>query len=158
MRSIPDCLLLTAVFRPSPNALGSLAGLTRRHTAVMRDHKSLVAWQRAHGVVLTVLRICRTYWQPHAAAVFSQLQRSALSVQLNIAEGHALKTPRRFKNHLTIAYGSVVETIELLELALEANLVPQTVGQPALSASIETRRLLLGLIKKYGKDNKTGSE
>jgi len=66
----------------------------------VRDHKSLVAWQPAHAVVVVVLRCCREYWRPDAAAVFTQLQRSALSVQLNIAEGHALRTAARFRNHL----------------------------------------------------------
>ena len=80
--------------------------------------------------------------------VFHQLQRASLSVQLNIAEGHALKGPRRFRNHLTIAYGSVVETVELLELARKANLMPGEVTEPVLSTAIETRRPLLGLIRR----------
>ncbi len=118
----------------------------------MRDHKSLLAWQRAHAVALAVLQACRRYWRPHASAVFSQLQRASLSVQLNIAEGHALKTRSRFRNHLTIAYGSAVETVELLELALEAKLVPRRLGESALAMSIETRKLLLGLLKKYNSE------
>lgn len=115
----------------------------------MRDHKSLPARQRAHAVALAVLHACRRYWRPDASAVFSQLQRASLSVQLNIAEGHALKTRSRFRNHLTIGYGSAVETVELLELALEAGLVPRRVGESVLATSIETRKLLLGLLRKY---------
>jgi four helix bundle protein len=53
-----------------------------------------------------------------------QLQRAALSVQLNIAEGYALKSSRRFRNHLDIAYGSAVETAELLDLTSELGLFP----------------------------------
>jgi four helix bundle protein len=81
--------------------------------------------------------------------VFAQLQRSSLSVQLNIAEGHALRSASRFGYHLTIAYGSAVETIELLELGLEENLFPANVGRPILEASIEARGYLLGLMKRY---------
>ncbi len=32
----------------------------------------------------------RSHWKPHASALFDQLQRAALSVQCNIAEGYAL--------------------------------------------------------------------
>src|SRR5690242_3036568 len=52
----------------------------------------------------------------------SGFQRSSLSVQLNIAEGYSL--PRRFRSHLEIAYGSAVETGDLLELALEEGVIP----------------------------------
>ena len=79
----------------------------------MRDHKSLVAWQVANDVVRGVLRACRFRWRPYAAALFDQLQRSSLSVQLNIAEGYALREHRRFCYHLRVAYGSAVETGDL---------------------------------------------
>ena len=52
----------------------------------MRDHKSLLAWQEARKVVQAVFEGSRTCWKPYAAAVFAQLQRACLSVQLNIAE------------------------------------------------------------------------
>src|SRR3989304_5520179 len=106
----------------------------------MRDHKSLLAWQRARTVTLIVLQAGKTHWTPHSAA--------ALSTQLNIAEGHALRAGR-WRDHLVIAYGSAVETIELLELALDCDLIPKDMVQPALSAGIETRALLPGLIRKY---------
>src|SRR5215216_4389644 len=76
----------------------------------MRDHKSLHAWQEARGVVLGVIDLARTAWKPYAAALFSQLQRASLSVQLNIAEGYAYATSPSFTRHLAIAYGSAVET------------------------------------------------
>jgi four helix bundle protein len=80
----------------------------------MRDHKSLLAWQEANAVARTVMLATRAIRHP----CIDQLQRAALSVQLNIAEGYALKSPKRFRNHLDIAYGSAVETAELLELSL----------------------------------------
>ena len=36
-------------------------------------------------------------------------------MQLNIAEGYALSSPPLFYRHLRIAYGSAIETNELLE-------------------------------------------
>jgi four helix bundle protein len=115
----------------------------------VRDHKSLVAWQVANEVARAVLRMCRAEWKPHAAAVFGQLQRASLSVQLNIAEGHALKTNRALRQHLRIAYGSAVETTELLELALAEKLVSAEALDPALANSRRSERLLLGLLHKY---------
>ena len=65
----------------------------------------------------------RTNWKPYAAALFSQLQRASLSVQLNIAEGYAYADSPCFTRHLSIAYGSAVETGDLLEIALEAKVL-----------------------------------
>ncbi|HTL04435.1 MAG TPA: four helix bundle protein, partial [Gemmatimonadales bacterium] len=80
----------------------------------MRDHKSLLAWQEALRLSKAVLKLTRQYWTPYASELFRQLQRSALSIQLNIAEGHALGDRGRFGNHLSVAYGSATETAELL--------------------------------------------
>jgi four helix bundle protein len=56
-------------------------------------------------------------------SAFAQLQRASLSVQLNIAEGYAFGDSPSFTRHLAIAYGSAVETGELLEVALEAHVI-----------------------------------
>jgi four helix bundle protein len=115
----------------------------------MRDHKSLKAWVEARNICLAVLRASRLYWTPHAAELFRQLQRSALSIQLNIAEGHALGDRGRFGNHLAVAYGSATETSELLELALQDGILPQEVAEPLLNSTHQCERLLVGLLKRY---------
>ena len=113
----------------------------------MRDHRSLQAWQEARTVVRGSLEVARTSWKPYAAALFSQLQRASLSVQLNIAEGYAYADSPSFTRHLTIAYGSAVETGELLEIALDAEIVPLTPRKELLARNQRSQRLLLGLLK-----------
>jgi len=98
-------------------------------------------------VVLGTLEVARSSWKPYAAALFSQLQRASLSVQLNIAEGYAYANSPSFTRHLAIAYGSAVETGELLETALDAQLVAATVGKQLLTRNQRSQRLLLGLLK-----------
>jgi len=115
----------------------------------MRDHKTLLAWQEAHEVARAALRSCRTRWKPHAAALLGQLQRASLSVQLNIAEGYALRSRRRFHYHLQVAYGSAVETAELVELAIEEGILPDSEGQAILARCRRTQSLLLGLVRRY---------
>ena len=82
----------------------------------MRDHRSLIAWQRARGFVLAVQRVTTRLWRPALAHFIDQLRRSALSVQLNIAEGYGLATPLLFRKHLTISYGSSIEAVDVLDL------------------------------------------
>jgi four helix bundle protein len=107
----------------------------------------LHAWQEARAVVLGSIELARDCWKPYAAALFSQLQRASLSVQLNIAEGYAFGRSPTFIRHLRIAYGSAVETGELLETALKANLIPVDSGVRLLTHNRRSQRLLLGLLR-----------
>jgi four helix bundle protein len=114
----------------------------------MRDHTSLRAWQEAHAVSVEVIRLSKTSWRPYAAALFGQLQRSSLSVQLNIAEGYTFGESPTFTRHLGIAYGSAVETGELLRLLVETHVVEEELVKPLLQRTDETQRILLGLLKR----------
>jgi four helix bundle protein len=110
----------------------------------MRDHKTLLAWQEANGIVRAVMIATRGRRHP----CVDQLQRSALSVQLNIAEGYALKSSKRFRNHLDIAYASAVETTELLELSSDLELFPVDNLAAVIQRGKRCQSLLLGLIKR----------
>ncbi|MGH7510155.1 MAG: four helix bundle protein [Gemmatimonadales bacterium] len=114
----------------------------------MRDHTSLYAWQEAHATSLAVIRLSKSSWKPYAAALFTQLQRASLSVQLNIAEGYTYGDSPSFTRHLGIAYGSAVETGELLQLAAEAHVLDEELFRELLERVRRTERLLLGMLKK----------
>jgi four helix bundle protein len=108
----------------------------------------LHSWQEARGVVLGIIELAHTSWKPYASALFSQLQRASLSVQLNIAEGYAYGESPSFKRHLAIAYGSAVETGELLEIALDAKIITGELGTPLLNRNRRSQRLLLEMIRR----------
>jgi len=111
----------------------------------MRPHRELLAWQRANALVQIAFApnfqpLSRTGWP-----VFDQLRRSALSAQLNISEGHASGTPANFKRMLNIAYGSAIETEDLLEIARACSLAPREPTERALGLVWEVQALVLGL-------------
>jgi four helix bundle protein len=80
-----------------------------------------------------------------------QLQRAALSVQLNIAEGYALGSSKRFRNHLDIAYASAVETSDLLELCGQMELLASDLATPTLAKCHRCQQLIRGLINRLRK-------
>jgi len=86
------------------------------HPLVMKTHRSLDAWQESRSVVLLAIAAARQHWKPWAAALFGQLLRASLSVQLNIAEGASFGRSPTYTRHLGIAYGSAVEVGEILEV------------------------------------------
>jgi len=51
-------------------------------------------------------------------------------------------------HHLNIAYGSAVETGELLELCRDEQVLPPSVVDVALTDCCECQRVLLGLIRR----------
>jgi four helix bundle protein len=114
----------------------------------VRDHTSLHAWQEAHATNVAVIQLARTSWKPYASALFTQLQRASLSVQLNIAEGYTFGDSPTFTRHLGIAYGSAVETGELLQLALDADVLEEESARTLLKRTRRTERLLLGMLKQ----------
>ena len=99
-------------------------------------------------MALGVIEMARSHWKPYAAALFSQLQRASLSVQLNIAEGYTFGNSPTFTRYLGIAYGSAVETGELLELALEAEIVGKSTLKSLLVRNQEAKQILLGILKR----------
>lgn len=98
-------------------------------------------------MVLGSVELARHCWKPYAAALFSQLQRASLSVQLNIAKGYAFGESPTYTRHLRIAYGSAVETGELLETALKAEVIPLEAGEQLLARNRRSQRLLLGMLR-----------
>jgi four helix bundle protein len=114
----------------------------------MGTHRTLIAWQRARDVNRTVMQLARSSWRPWAAAHFRQLERAALSVQLNIAERYAVWSRRHLLNHLHIAYGSAVEVSELLSLLVEEGLIPLDAGRKTMTENARCRAALVGLIRK----------
>jgi four helix bundle protein len=114
----------------------------------MRDHTSLKAWQEAHAVTLAVLELARTAWKPYASALFFQLQRASLSVQLNISEGYTFGDSPTFTKYLGVAYGSAVETGELLSLLAESTIVELVLVDPVKEHNRLCQRLILGLLKR----------
>jgi four helix bundle protein len=115
----------------------------------MRTHRSLEAWQEARAVVLLTIRAARIHWKPWAAALFAQLLRSSLSVQLNIAEGATFNRSPTYARHLGLAYGSAVETGEILELLRESEVLPIAECKLLLQRCARCQKLLVGLLKRH---------
>jgi four helix bundle protein len=116
----------------------------------MRSHKSLLAWQEARAVTKGVLRLSGSSWKPQYAAVFAQLQRSSVSVQVNIAEGYGFGPTARMGHHLRIAYASAIETCDLLELLEESELFEKGTTTELVRRCDKTQKLLTGLLRRYG--------
>jgi four helix bundle protein len=116
----------------------------------MEKYMSLAAWQRAHALVLLVLRSTDASSKPRSWAVFDQLKRAAISIEANIVEGYALSTRLNFRRHLRIALGSAAETECLVRISAEMDYFPKGESDAMKMLLDGVIRALFGLIRKSG--------
>src|SRR2546423_12281857 len=116
----------------------------------MESYRSLVMWQRAHEAVITALRSSDAHYQPRARAVFDQLRRATISIEANIVEGYALRTPLLFRKHLRIALGSAAEAECLIRVADELRYLPEDTLRKLRLLLDGTIRTLVGFLRKPG--------
>jgi len=69
-----------------------------------------MAWQRANELTRFVIKLSTVSWKPQFTAIFSQLQRSSLFIQLNIAEGYSFGNSATLRKHLRMARQLKVKT------------------------------------------------
>jgi four helix bundle protein len=105
----------------------------------------LLVWQKAMDLVEVVYRVSRSFPSEERFGPASQLQRSAVSIPSNIAEGHGRKSTKAYVNHLSIASGSLMELETQLHIARRVGYVDDTVLGEITEASGEIGRMLNGL-------------
>jgi len=84
-----------------------------------RDYKKIVAWERAHALVVAGYRFSSSFPREELYGLTSQLRRSLVSVPSNIAEGSGRDSKREYLQFLFVAQGSLKEAEYQLLLAHE---------------------------------------
>ena len=111
----------------------------------VKNHRDLVVWQRAMDLVSECHGIAAKIHATRAFWLEDQLLRAASSVPANIAEGHGRYSVGSFRNHLSIATGSLREVETHLETAVRLKLLETQDTKAALEVSDHVGRLLWGL-------------
>jgi len=83
------------------------------------------AWQLARALNKKVYAVTRQFPKEELFALTSQLRRASVSVSSNIAEGAGRNSDVDFAHFLEISYGSLMEVVSQLFLALDESYVPE---------------------------------
>jgi len=108
---------------------------------MIRGFEDLDVWQEAMKLaasVYAVLRECRDF------GLRDQMQRAAVSIASNIAEGFERRSNREFMQFLYVAQGSCAEMRTQLYLSMEIKLIPE---QQCHSLIEQTRKISAMLYK-----------
>ena len=110
----------------------------------METFEKLEVWRRSKNLavrICQVLRGCRDY------GLRDQIQRAAVSVPSNIAEGLERNGRAEFRNFLGIAKGSSGEFRTQLMILQELGYLDPKTGKEMLEESVRISKMLNGLIR-----------
>ncbi len=114
----------------------------RNSTKTFRD---LRVWQGGVELVEAVYRATRVFPQRETYALANQMQRAAVSVPSNIAEGHAREHLAEYLHHLSIAQGSLAELETQLEIAVRLGYLQPATAETLSELSSTVGRQLFAL-------------
>jgi four helix bundle protein len=109
--------------------------------------KDLVAWQKAHELVLKTYKVLDGFPASEKFALSDQMKRAAVSITSNIAEGFSRKTARDKAQFYQTALGSLTELESQIMVAFDLHYLDKNICDDLDLLITETSRLLNGLIK-----------
>ena len=83
----------------------------------MKSFKELRVWQAAMNLVEKIYRLTKTFPKQETYGLVSQMQRAAVSIPSNIAEGNTREHIKEYLHHLSMAQASLAELETQLEIS-----------------------------------------
>jgi len=117
----------------------------------IKAFRKLLVWQKAHQLVLLVYRMVRKFPKNEMFGLTSPLQRAAVSVPANLAEGYGSGSSVQFGRYMNISRGSLAEVEYYLILAQDLEYISQEDYKQAEDLRSEVGFLLSRLIAKVRK-------
>lgn len=111
------------------------------------SYRDLEVWKKSMDVVVQCYETTRKFPASEQYGLTGQIQRAAVSVPANIAEGQARQHRKEFLHHLSIAHGSVAELETHIEIARRIGYLGDAVADRFFGQTEEVGRMINGLRK-----------
>jgi four helix bundle protein len=118
---------------------------------VVKGYRDLVVWQRAMDLVTATYRLTASFPRDEKYGLVQQLNKAAVSVPSNIAEGHGRDHLGDYLHHLSVANGSLMEVETQLMIAGRLGYLSTDVEDGILAHTAEVGRMLSGLTRALRK-------
>jgi len=117
----------------------------------IRNHRDLLIWQKATALARDVYHVTRKFPAFERHGLAGQVQRAAVSVPSNIAEGQARQHTKEFRQFLFQALGSLAEVDTQLWLAHELHYLERAEAEGLEGRVLELRKMIHALISRLPK-------
>jgi len=121
-------------------------GKGQRRKGNGQTFEDLLVWQKGMDLVTDVYGICRVDPLSRDFGLRDQLQRAAVSIPANIAEGYERGSRKEYIQFLVIAKGSAGELRCLLQVAQRLEYLDQNRSQELIARATEVSKMLKGLM------------
>jgi len=111
----------------------------------VQSYRELIVWQKSMDLVRSVYELTKKFPNEERFGLSSQVRRAAVSVPSNIAEGQGRNSTKEFLRHLSISYGSLMETETQILIAEMQAYVTADECESLLLRSAEIGRMINGL-------------
>lgn len=121
----------------------------------MHNFNNLKIWQLAIELAKEIYRATESYPKEEIYALISQMQRAAVSIPSNIAEGAGRETDKDFSHFLSIALGSSFELYTQIVLSKEIGYIDHTQTEKLQKMTIELQKMISAYKKKIDNNSLT---
>ena len=115
----------------------------------IHNFRELVAWQKAMQLTKDVYTVTQSFPAEERFALTSQIQRAAVSIPSNIAEGAGRPTQKELVHFLSFSLGSAYELETELLLAESLGYISAIQSEQLNTAIVEVQKLVYSLMRKY---------
>ena len=112
-------------------------------------YKELIVWQKAMELVDWVYEKMKAFPKDERFRLCDQLARAVVSIPSNIAEGSGRSSNADYAHFLSIARGSLYETMTQLRVAVDLGYI-SSLSENVNALIDEVGRMLGAMLKKYG--------
>ncbi|HEY3415393.1 MAG TPA: four helix bundle protein [Armatimonadota bacterium] len=113
----------------------------------VKSYRDLEVWQKSMDLTVDCYRITGQFPKSETYGLASQLQRAAVSIPSNIAEGATRQHTTEFIQFLSVASASLAELETQIEIASRLEYVDSKKAQAIFERTKELGRMLSGLIR-----------
>ena len=113
----------------------------------MGGYKDLVVWQKAKDLAVSIYKVTGTGKFSRDFGLRDQIQRSAVSIASNLAEGDERGTNKESIRFFYIAKGSLAELRTQAQIAYEIGYIDKDVYEQIESKCVELGKMIGKLIK-----------